>query len=103
VTLSHSLTNREDIPAQVLEQLDNIFQNFPFISFNMINMMRLLLANQQGGVLDTMTVSPHQSSKHKSLSSIVIHTAVVLYSRPNVDMLLPFTNMLQNPQAIEVS
>lgn len=64
--------------------------------------MRMLLTNQQGGILAQMSVSPHQLGHHRTLTGLVVHTVVVLLSRPNTELLLPFINMITNPASLEV-
>ena len=64
---------------------------------------KALIANEQGGPLAQMRVSPQQPLQCKSLSAFVVHTAVVFLSRQNVDVLLPFANMLIHPAELIVS
>ncbi len=70
----------------------------------MLQVLRLLLANQQGGTLAQMFVSPHQAhaSLHRSITGLVVHTVAVLLSRAKTELLLPFLNMLTNPSVLEV-
>ncbi len=70
----------------------------------MLQVLRLLLANQQGGTLAQMVVSPHQAHAglHRSLTGLVVHTVAVLLSRAKTKLLFPFLNMLTNPTALEV-
>ena len=70
----------------------------------MLQVLRLLLANQQGGTLAQMVVSPHQAhaALHRSLTGLVVYTVAVLLSRANTKLLLPFLNMLTNPTVLEV-
>ena len=63
---------------------------------------RTLLVNQQGGPLAQLRVSPVQSSLARDLTAIVVHTAIVLTTRRDNDVLVPFVNMLNNPGALMV-
>ena len=67
-------------------------------------MARALLANQQGGrILEQMRVSPEQPLQCRTILGVVVHTAAVFFRRQNVDILLPFVNMLRNPAVLTVS
>ncbi len=68
----------------------------------MLQVLRLLLANQQGGTLAQMVASPHQAGLHKSLTGLVVHTVAVLLNMANTELLLPFVNMLTNPISLQV-
>ena len=65
--------------------------------------VRTLLVNQQGGPLAQLQVSPQQPSLARDLTSIAVHTAIVLSTRKDTDVLAPFVNMLNNPSALVVS
>ena len=64
---------------------------------------RLLLHNKQAGPLAQMTVSPTQSHENQILTSIVVHTAAIVLSNQNRNILLPFVNMMCNPATLAVS
>ena len=66
-------------------------------------MARSLVANEQGGPLAQLTISPRQPLQHRTLGAIVVHTAAVLFCRQRVEILQPFVNMLNNPAALVVS
>ena len=66
-------------------------------------MGRELIANEQGGPLAQLKVTPGQPSLHQTLGAIVVHAAAILQWRQRVDILKPFTNMLNNPVALVVS
>ena len=89
--------------VQALQALDTFIQESTGLSTNLKRVLRLLLGNQQGGPLAQLEVVPHQSSLCRTLSGIIVHSVSVILSRSDVDLLLPFLNMLNNPTAIEVS
>ena len=62
-----------------------------------------LLTNCQGGPLDEMKISADQPFEYHILGSIVVHTMAVLGACSTNPVLLPFINMLTNPEALEVS
>ena len=67
---------------------------------------KLLLTNQQGGPLSDMQISPEQPAEFRMLGGIVLHTVAVfgsVFENPEQHFLLPFVNMLTNPEAISVS
>lgn len=64
---------------------------------------RLLIANEQGGPLGQMRISPDVPAEWKTLGSIVIHTVAVLNSNSRSHLILPFVNMLNNPASLTVS
>ena len=66
-------------------------------------MGRALLANEQGGPLAQLKVTPEQTSLHQTLGAVVVHAAAVLQCMHRVTILQPFTNMLNNPRALAVS
>ena len=66
-------------------------------------MGRDLLANEQGGPLAQMRVTPGQPSLHQTLGAIVVHAATILQWRQRVDILKPFVNMLNDPAGLTVS
>lgn len=69
----------------------------------MRHMARLLLANEQGGPLAQLRVTPKLPAMCKTLGAIVIHTVAVLDSCSNRPSLLPFINMMTYPAALAVS
>ncbi len=89
---------------QALQLLNTFVQNYPTISPELLQVLRLLLANQQGGTLAQMVVSPHQAQAglHRSITGLVVHIITVLLSRTNNELLLPFLNMLRNPTLLKV-
>ena len=88
---------------QALETLDNFVKGYPLFSNELRLMARALLANQQGGrVLQQMYVSPEQPLKCQTILGVVVHSAAVFIKRRNVDILLPFVNMLGNPAVLNV-
>jgi len=66
-------------------------------------MARSLVANEQGGPLAQLGISPQQPLQHRTLGAIVVHTAAVFFCRQRVYILQPFVNMLNNPAALVVS
>jgi len=66
-------------------------------------MARSLVANEQGGPLAQLRVTPQQSLQHRILGAIVVHTAAVFLCRQRVEILQPFVNMLNNPANLIVS
>ncbi|XP_064403130.1 E3 ubiquitin-protein ligase RNF213-like isoform X2 [Halichondria panicea] len=91
------------IEAEALQLLNTFVQNYPTISPELLQVLRLLLANQQGGTLAQMVVSPHQAQAglHRSITGLVVHIVTVLLSRTNNELLLPFLNMLTNPTLLK--
>ena len=63
---------------------------------------RALLANEQGGTLAQLAIIPRQSPLQRTLGAIVVHAAVVFQSRQKVELLQPFTRMLNDPSALQV-
>ncbi len=88
---------------QALQTLNTFVQDYPNLSPEMLQVLRLLLANQQGGTLAQMVASPYQAGLHKSLTGLVVHTVTVLLSMANTELLLPFFNMLTNPISLQVN
>ena len=64
---------------------------------------RLLLANEQGGPLAQLHVTPELPALCKTLGAIVIHTVAVLESSFQQPVLQPLVNMMANPAALAVS
>ena len=64
---------------------------------------RALLANEQGGPLAQLRVIPRQPAVHRTLGAVVVHAAVVFLNRQRLEVLRPFTTMLNNPGALAVS
>lgn len=91
------------LPSQAIQALNTVIQSCTNYSPDILHLLRLLLANQQGGQLAQMTVSPDQPALCRTLTALVIHTAAVLLTRANDDLLLPFVNMLNNPSVLGVS
>ena len=85
-----------------LHCLNAFIQECSAFSNDIRNMMRLLLANQQAVPLAQMTVSPQQSAFCRTLGGIVVHTVSVIMSKVDVNLLLPFVNMLKNPASLKV-
>ena len=50
-----------------------------------------------------MVISPNQPIQCRTLTGLVMHTAVVIFSRLDIELLLPFVSMLTNPAALNVS
>ncbi len=63
---------------------------------------RALLANQHGGPLAQLAISPRQPPLQRTLGAIVVHTAIIFQSRQGVELLEPFVKMLNNPAALMV-
>lgn len=68
----------------------------------MLHAARCLLTNQQGGDLAQMKVSETLSSECKTLGAVVVHAIAVLLSNSEMQILLPFINMLENPASLTV-
>lgn len=85
------------------DKLDEFVKRSKYLSEDLKRAARALLANQQGGVLAQMSVSPNQPLQCRTLTGLVVHTALVLFSRPKVEILLPFFHMLTNPSALNVN
>ena len=89
--------------VQALQALNTFIQESTGLFTNLKHVLRLLLGNQQGGPLPQLKVVPHQSSLYRTLSGIIVHSVSVILNKSDVNLLLPFLNMLNNPTAIEVS
>lgn len=63
---------------------------------------KLLIANQQGGTLGQMSISPQHPQKYMTLGAIVVHTVGVVLCQHKVEVLLPLLNMLTNPKQLKV-
>ncbi len=61
-----------------------------------------LLANQQGGPLAQLAITPCQPPLQRTLGAIVVHTAIIFQYRQGVELLQPFVKMLNNPAALVV-
>ena len=63
-----------------------------------------LVANEQGGPLSTLCVSPGNQPEHRTLGGIVVHAVTVLLCRNKnkAGILLPFDHMLHDPSALMV-
>ena len=63
-----------------------------------------LVANEQGGPLSTLRVSPDNQPEHRTLGGIVVHAVTVLLCRNKnkAGILLPFDHMLHDPSALVV-
>ena len=68
-----------------------------------MSIVQTLLLNQQSGPLFQLQVSPQQPSFARELTTIAVHTAIVLSARKDADVLAPFVTMLNNPSALVVS
>jgi hypothetical protein len=64
---------------------------------------QLLLANEQGGPLAQLRVTPELLDIYKTLRAVVVHTVAVLESSSGRQILLPFINMMASPVALAVS
>lgn len=95
--------NSNDFFFQLLEMFDQyVTTKVNAFSPPMRQTARLLLTNQQGGLLAQMRITPERSALYKSLGAIVMHTTAVLFSCSRQPILLPFVNMLSNPSALAV-
>lgn len=77
-----------------------------FLPSPLYDVAKLLITNQQGGLLSQMSVTPDQPVEYKILGCIVVHAVSVFSSNMenvNENFLLPFINMLTDPKAISVS
>ena len=92
------------LSSQAFQILNTFVQNDQSITTELLQVLRLLLANQQGGTLAQMVVSPHQAQAglHRSITGLVVHIVTVLLSRANNELLLPFLNMLTNSTILKV-
>ena len=64
---------------------------------------KTLVSNEQGGPLAALQVSAGQHEFHRTLSGLVVHAAVCLFSLRNVDILCPLTTLLTKPGDMAVS
>ena len=87
---------------QVLQSLSSVIQNVAILSPEMKLMAKALISNQQGNTLAQMCITPQLPEHFRTLVGVVVHTAAVLYNRQAVEILLPFTSMLNNPVALNV-
>ena len=61
-----------------------------------------LITNAQGGRLDALCCQPGQHPHVRLLSAVVVHTALTMFSKSPLDILQPFTKMLNSPGDLEV-
>ena len=66
-------------------------------------MARALIANEQGGPLAALRVSPDQPAIQRTMAAVVVHTAATLFSRQGVELLHPLVAMLTKPADLTVS
>ena len=66
-------------------------------------MARALIANEQGGPLAALRVSPDQPAIQRTMAAVVVHTAATLFSRQRVELLHPLIAMLTKPAELKVS
>ena len=66
-------------------------------------MAKLLIANEQGGPLSMLRVTPHQAPQCRTLTALVVHAAAVFFSGQNLEMLWPFLDVLTDPAKLAVS
>ena len=66
-------------------------------------MARALIANEQGGPLAALRVSPDQPAIQRTMAAMVVHTAAALFSRQSVELLHPLVAMLTKPAELKVS
>lgn len=104
--LSHDSTmgahNNGFLSLQALERLDMLL-TYKQLTNELRLTARALLANQQGGmVLNQMSATPQQPLRCTAIMGVVVHTALVFFGRQEVNMLLPFVNILSNPAALNV-
>lgn len=83
--------------------LDEFIRDHQSLSKEMHYISRALLANQQGGILKQMSVSPKQPLHCRTTLGVVIHATSVFFNKQKIDLLLPFVSMLKNPVALSVS
>ena len=66
-------------------------------------MARALIANEQGGPLAALRISPDQPAIQHTMAAVVVHTAATLFSRQSVELLHPLVAMLTKPAELTVS
>ena len=66
-------------------------------------MARVLVANEQGGPLAVLQVSPKQPAIMHTLRAIVVHTVATLYNSQNKHLMKPLVDMLIKPANLTVS
>ena len=77
---------------------------FYLSSFSQMKLFaKRLVANEQGGPLSALRVSPGNPVEHQTLGGIVVHAVTVLLCRSKADILLPFYHMLHDPSYLVVS
>jgi len=69
----------------------------------MLVIARYFLANQQGGPLLQMKITPLQPPTNRLSTFIVVHTVSVLLCPTNNPFIFPFVNMMSNVAALQVS
>lgn len=82
-------------------KLDRHLLSLSGMNSEMKRIGRMLIANEQGRNLASLSVTPKQSKHLRNLAALVIHATVVFTSKKDNDLLLPFINMLQNPAALK--
>lgn len=85
-----------------MEEFNRFILKMKSFSPSMRQIARLLLANEQGGPLAQMCISPHLPSDNKILSAVVVHAVSVFTCTSKQPILHPFIKMLSNPAALLV-
>ena len=88
---------------QLNENFDETLRTLKSLTPGMLLVARSFLANQQGGPLLQMKITPDQPLPFRLSTFVVVHTVSVILCHNDNPFLFPFVNMMSNVAALQVS
>lgn len=55
------------------------------------------------GTLEPMTIRPRMNPQNRLLTDLVVHVAIVMQQYSSVEILVPFIQMINNPEELKVN